>query len=96
MKPSALRARPLSSDGKMRGAIGEKCRFSKKKIEFGFPFYMKLSALRARSLSSHRNMTGDDLAKIGEEDMEDMECGLPFYTTCTHSGGDVDENCCFT
>ena len=42
-KISVLRARPLSSPRKWGGGrFGEKCRFSKKKIEFGLPCYVKM------------------------------------------------------
>ena len=35
---------PSSSHRKMGGRFGEKCRFSKETIEFGWPFYLKFSA----------------------------------------------------
>ena len=53
---SELRARPLSFHWKMRGRFGEKCRFSKKKIEFGWPSYMKIfRAARAAFIISLKN-----------------------------------------
>ena len=63
---------------KWGGRFGDNCRFSMRKIEFGLPFYMKISELRARLFSSHRKMRGrfDKKCRFSKTK---IEFGWPFH-----------------
>ena len=85
----------MSSEGWLGGSDKSSGKLLKQKIEFGLKFDIKIPRC-ARGLYHLIEIWGGRFGENWRFQEEKIEFGLPFYITYTNSGGDVDENGCFT